>query len=275
MLNRRAEELDARERALNAREANSRVEALAEEVPPDPRAPNWPPCFPKKLVFQDFELDIPLAVRSRVRMTYYHLFAVMILLLLNMLCGIVTFFSDIKRLGDLILSCFWVVVVTLLVFFTYRKLYDASRIGSSLSYGIFLVGMFFEFLFDLSAATGFSGSGFLGIWSGVLLLADDHKTAAAMNILNGCLWVLSFVFDIFLFIAVRKSFNDAGGLKAFRKQAVEESGKAVVGFIKDHPDQAKKAGKAAVSYARENPDVVREVGRTAVSAASESEPLLH
>lgn len=81
MLDRRARELDARERELSRREAEARqmeedARRTAAEAgtgsAPDPRAPNWPPCFPKKLVYQDFEVDIPAEVRPRVRMSYYH-----------------------------------------------------------------------------------------------------------------------------------------------------------------------------------------------------------
>lgn len=78
MLDRRARELDARERALSRREAEARQleedarRAAADAPGPDPRAPNWPPCFPKKLVYQDFEVDIPVEVRPRVKMSYYH-----------------------------------------------------------------------------------------------------------------------------------------------------------------------------------------------------------
>ena len=75
---RRAEELDERERELNAREANlRRLEANPAAGNADPRAPNWPPCLPKKWVYQNFELDIPESVRSRVKLTYYHMFGLL------------------------------------------------------------------------------------------------------------------------------------------------------------------------------------------------------
>jgi len=276
MLDRRARELDERERELNAREAHARqLEANIQEGGVNPRAPNWPPCLPKKWVYQDFEVDIPEAVRSRVKLTYYHMFAILILLLYNMLCGVFALILD-AMLGDMIISCFLVIFVSCIVFFTYRRLYNASRVGSSLSYGIFLVGMIVEIIIDILGAIGWGSSGFLGIKNGIDLIKDECKLTGIMCIAGGVAWILSFLFDVFLFITVRNSFNAAGGLKAFRKQAVSETGKAVVGFVREHPEEAKKAGqavgKAAVDYARENPDVVREV---AVSAARESQPLLH
>ena len=187
-------------------------------------------------------------------------------------------FAD-TDLGDMIISCLLMVLVPCLVFFTYRRLYKASRIGSSFAYGIFLVGMIFELIFDGVAALGWRNTGFLGIANGVRLMGEKEKLVGTMCIINGCLWILSFLFDLFLFITVRKSFNNAGGIKAFRKEALDETGKAVVGFVKEHPEEAKEAGraigKATVDYARENPDVMREVGRGAMSAATESAPLLH
>jgi len=282
MLDRRARELDARERELNAREAQLEAGEAAQANQPDPRAPNWPPCLPKKFVYQNFELDIPESVRSRVKMTYYHMFAVVILLLYNMVCGFFALISDFAEfLGDMIISCVLVVVVTLVVFFTYRRLYKACRLGSSFAYGIFLVGMIVELIFDALGALGWSNTGFLGFKNALTLYKGEnpHKLAGTLCLVNACMWILSFIFDLLLFIVVRRSFKKAGGLKAFKKQAIDETGKAVIGYAREHPEEAKEAGravgKAAVDYAKENPDVVREVGRGAVSAARENQPLIH
>jgi len=286
MLERRARELDERERELNAREAREarakQLEANQPHAAPaaDPRAPNWPPFLPKKLVYQNFELDIPDALRSRVKLTYYHMFAVVILLLYNMACGLFAMFAYFKEfLGSMIVSCILVVVMTALVFFTYRRLYKASRVGSSLAYGFFLGGMIVELLFDISAAVGWQGSGFLGFESAIVLYQEDHSVVGTMCIINGCLWALSLIFDIFLFITVRNSFKKAGGLKALRKEAVDKTGNAIVGLVKEHPDEAKEAGRAigaaAVDYARENPDVIVDAGRSAMTPDRERQPLLH
>ena len=59
----RAKELDAKERALEERE---RRLANAE------RAPNWPALLPYKVVYQDFDQDIPSnTLRSKVQYVYY------------------------------------------------------------------------------------------------------------------------------------------------------------------------------------------------------------
>jgi len=281
MLDRRARELDERERQLNAREAHARELEAAAEKAANPRPNNWPPFLPKKMQFchQNFEVDIPIALRSRVKMAYYHFYAVVILLVYNMFSGLVAMFSGTKYILDMILACIILVLVTCIVFFVYRRLYAASRVGSSFSYGIFLCGMILECIIDLMGAIGINGSGFLGFLNGIKLFGDDKKVGGTMCIIGGCLWSVSLIFDIFLFITVRNSFIRAGGLKAFKKQAADETGKAVVGYIREHPEEAKEAGRAvgqaAVSYARENPEVLREVGRGAVSAATESQPLLH
>jgi len=207
-------------------------------------------------------------------MAYYHMFAVCILLLYNMLCGLFALFCG--YLGDMIISCLVLLIGTAIVFFTYRRLYNASRVGSSFSYGIFLLGMIFEIIIDIMGMIGWSNTGFLGLKNGIDLMHDDKKFVGTMCVINGILWIVSLGFDVFMFFTVRQSFKKAGGMDAFKKQAADKTGKAVVGYIKEHPDQAKEAGKAvgkaAVDYARENPDVARDI---AVSAARESQPLLH
>jgi len=278
MLNRRAKELDERERQLNAREKNAKqLEENSGNAPEevDPRAPNWPPFLPKKWVYQNFELDIPAEVRPRVKMTYYHMFAIAILTLYNMLCGLAALFSyGGGALGDMIISCVLVVVVNCLVFFVYRRLYKACRVGSSLAYGIFLGGMIVEIIIDVLGALGWSGSGFIGIKWCCDLFKEECKVVGAMAVINGILWICSGLFDVFLFITIRNSFKKAGGMKAFKDQAASRATKGAVDFIKKHPDEAKKAGKAAVDYAKENPEVVKAAASTAVSAASEGSSIL-
>jgi len=276
MLDRRARELDERERQLQAREKNAKMlEEGQEPKEEDPRAPNWPPFLPKKWVYQNFELDIPVEVRSRVKMTYYHMFAVTGMVLYNMFCGICTLFGyGAKALGDMIISCILVVIVPCLVFFTYRRLYKASRVGSSLAYGIFLGGMILEIIVDCVGALGWNGSGFLGIKWCCDLFAEECKVTGGMCVINSILWIISGIFDVFLFITVRNSFHKAGGMQAFKAQAASRATKGVVDFVKEHPDEAKKAGKAAVNYAKENPEVFKTAASTAVSAASESSAIL-
>ena len=82
---RRMAELEERERAVAERErqvaeeqqradrkmetAQKALEAQADEAR---HAPNWPPCFPRKLVYQNFEEEIPPTIRTRVEMAYWH-----------------------------------------------------------------------------------------------------------------------------------------------------------------------------------------------------------
>jgi len=271
MLDRRAKELDERERQLLERERHAKeIEENAGNgaaAEPDPRAPNWPPCLPKKWVYQNFEEDIPVEVRSRVKMTYYHMFAIAVLCLYNMFTGLMALILA-GKLGDFIVSCVLVIIVPALVFFTYRRLYKASRVGSSLAYGIFLVGMIVEIIFDVLGGLGWSGTGFFGIKWACDFYDDDKSFLGTLAVINGILWILSGLFDVFLFIAVRTAFTKAGGMAAFKSQAATRAGQGVVDFVKSHPEEAKKAGKAAVNYARENPDVVKSVASTAASEGS-------
>jgi len=263
MLDRRAKELDERERLLQEREKQLEENAGAAT---NPREPNWPPCLPKKFVYQNFEEDIPEEVRSRVKLTYYHMFAVAILSLYNMFCGLVALIVD-GAFGDMITACVLVLIINLLVFFTYRRLYEASRVGSSLAYGIFLLGMIAEFIIDVAGAIGWKGSGFFGIRWATVLFDDECKATGIMCIVGGIMWILSGLFDAFLFIIVRNSFSKAGGMKAFKEQASKRAAKGAVDFIREHPEEAKKAGKAAVNYAKENPEVFKSAASAAVSAA--------
>jgi len=273
MLARRAKELDERERQLNLREKNAKELEENAQKQEDPRAPNWPPCLPKKFVYQDFEVDIPQEVRARVKMTYYHMFAVAVMVLYNMLCGIVVLIVA-AALGDFIVACVLVVIVVALVFFTYRRLYKASRVGSSLAYGIFLAGMIIEIIIDIVGALGWSGTGFYGIKWCCDLFRDGNKGTGIMCVINAILWILSALFDIFLFFDVRHNFNKAGGMKALKQQAASRATTGVINFVKEHPDEAKKAGKAAVNYAKENPDVIKSAASTAASAAREGAAVL-
>ena len=82
---RRLADLEARERAVEERErkvaqdqtrADQKMQqadqALANGGAGSKPAPNWPPCLPKKIVYQNFSEEIPDIVRTRVRLAYYH-----------------------------------------------------------------------------------------------------------------------------------------------------------------------------------------------------------
>ena len=302
MLERRAKELEQRERELEERERRARKREtdalLASEGANDPRAPNWPPCLPKKFLYQDFEVDIPAEVRSRVKLTYYHTFGLLLLhflshaetattatshecvdetaqavmLLYNMICGLAVMFAvDASALGDMVVACVLVLVLSALSFFSYRQLYKAARTGSTLAYGIFLCGMALEILLNAVGALGWPGSGFLGIVRAVQVMGKEKTVVGLMCLFNGIFWGLSAVFGTYMLIHVRVDFSRAGGLKAFKKQAAEKAVKGTVNFVKEHPDAAKKAGKAAYNYARENPEVFKEAAKGAASAAYETE----
>lgn len=199
-----------------------------------------------------------------------------ILLLFNMLCGLAVMFgADVSALGDMIVACVMVVVVSALAFFGYRQLYKAARTGSSLAYGVFMACMVVEIVVGALAALGWPGTGFLGIKRAVEMFAKKKKAVGFMCLADGLLWAAATAVGVFLLIRIRVNFARAGGMKAFKAQAAERATTGAINFAKEHPDAAKKAGKAAVNYARENPEVFKEAAKGAASAVRESNEATH
>ena len=193
-----------------------------------------------------------------------------------MVCGLAVMFgADGSALGDMVVACVMVLVLSALAFFAYRQLYKAARTGSSLAYGIFMACMAVEILVGALAALGWPGTGFLGIKRAIEMFAKKKRAIGFMCLVDGLLWAAAAAVGIFLLIRIRVNFAHAGGLKAFKAQAAERAATGAVNFAREHPDAAKKAGKAAVNYARENPDLVREAARGAASAARESNEATH
>ena len=78
---RRLADLEARERAVAERErkvaqdqrqADEKMQQAATAMQNSKPAPNWPPCLPKKIVYMDFQAEIPDILRTRCRMAYIH-----------------------------------------------------------------------------------------------------------------------------------------------------------------------------------------------------------
>lgn len=66
-------ERDVEERERRAeRKMQTAQEALDEQAEMRRHAPNWPPCLPKKLIYQNFEEEIPTVLRARVEVVYWH-----------------------------------------------------------------------------------------------------------------------------------------------------------------------------------------------------------
>jgi len=279
---RRLADLEARERAVAERErkvaqdqnqADQKMQAAAKAMEnagtAEKPAPNWPPCLPKKIAYIDFQAEIPDILRTRVRMAYAHFIVSLVLLLYNVVCALATLFAvDGSAIGDVILSCVYLPFLGGLNFIVFRRLYKACKSGSSLSYFLFFIGFTIEIIVGILAVVGPKQSGFMGIIWTVAGFKEEtgNKAVGVMCLVNSILWLLSVAFMIYLWIHTRVNFQQAGGIKAMRKQALEKATFGVVKAAKDHPDAAKKVGKAAVDYARENPDVVKEAATFAYSS---------
>jgi len=277
---RRLADLEARERAVEERErrvayeqnqADQKMKAAQQAMANSKPAPNWPPCFPRKLVYQNFTEEIPPIVRTRVRMVYFHFLGFLVLLLYNLVCAIACLAVDAVAVGDIILAAIYIPFLGGLCFFVFRRLYKAAKAGSSLSYFLFFIGFTIEILIGILAVVGPKRSGLIGILWTIDAFGDDgNKSVGFMGLINTLIWIASVSFMIYLWIHIRVNFKQAGGLKAMRKEAIEKGTLGAVKVAKEHPDAAKQAGKAAVDYARENPDVVREAATAAYSAQQDS-----
>jgi len=276
---RRLADLEARERAVAERErkvahdqsaADQKMQQAMSGKPSKPE-PNWPPCLPKKIVYQNFSEEIPDVVRTRVRMAYWHFLASLIVLLYNLVCAVSCLIGlGPEAIGDLILACVFIPFLGAMFFFVYRRLYKAAKSGSSLSYFLFFIFFTIEILIAILAVVGPKRSGLMGIiWTVAAFDKEEgNQTVGFMCLVNSILWAASAGFMIYLWIHTRVNFSQAGGIKAMRKQALEKATFGVVKAAKDHPDAAKKVGDAAVDYARENPEVVREAASVAYDASS-------
>jgi len=277
---RRLADLEARERAVEERErkaaynqsqAEQKMQQAAKAMENSKPAPNWPPCFPRKLVYQNFTEEIPAVVRLRVRMVYVLFLVYLVLLLYNLVCGIACLAVDVKALGDMLLAIVYMPFLGGMDFFVYRRLYKAAKSGSSLSYFLFFIGFTIEILLGILAVVGIPNSGFMCVMWTIEAFGDDgNKSVGFMCLINSIVWVATVAFRIYLWIHIRVNFQQAGGIKAMRKQAVEKATLGAVKAAKEHPDAAKKVGQAAVDYARENPEVVREAASAAYSTSQDA-----
>jgi len=285
---RRLADLEARERAVAERErklandqtqVNQKMEAAqkvidnAGSVSSDKPAPNWPPCLPKKIAYMDFDAEIPDLLRTRTRMAYYHFLITLVLLIYNIVCAIACLVA-VKTdpvgaaVGDLILACIYLPFIGAMFFIVFRRLYKACKTGSSLSYFLFFIGFTIEIIIVIIALVGPQRSGFMGIiWTISAFGEDGNQAVGFMCLVNSILFGCSAGFMIYLWIHTRVNFQQAGGIKEMRKQAVEKATMGAIKAAKEHPDAAKKVGKAAVNYARENPDVVKEAASTVYGAS--------
>jgi len=284
---RRLADLEARERAVAERErkvardqtqADQKMEAANKALagaPADRPAPNWPPCLPKKIAYFDFKAEIPDILRPRCRMAYYHFLATLILLIYNIVCAIACMVTvSAEAIGDTILACVYLPFLGAMYFIVFRRLYKACKSGSSLSYFLFFIGFTIEIIIAIIALVGPERGGFMGIIWCINAFKDGRESSSVsstsvgyMCLIDAILWGCSVAFMIYLWIHTRVNFQQAGGIKAMRKQALEKATFGVVKAARDHPDAAKKVGKAAVDVVRDNPDVIKGAASAAYGAA--------
>jgi len=197
-------------------------------------------------MYQDFVVDIPEEVRGPVKMAYVHTLAHDILLIYNLVCAIFCMFIDADAISDLILACIFCPFLAIINFLIYRRLYNAGRTGSSLSYGLFIAGTVAEIIIGVIAVVGWNGSGFMGIrWC--IKAFKESKFVGGMTLINAILWGVFTGFCVFMFIRIRVEFKKAGGMEALRAQAVEKATLGAVKAAKENPEAAKEIGKAAFS----------------------------
>jgi len=285
---RRLAELERRERAVAERErkvakdqdkANEQMEAAQKVMESgggaagDKPAPNWPPCLPKKIAYIDFEAEIPEILRTRTKMAYVHFIVSIVIFIYNIVCAIACLVAVATEppgaaIGDLILACIYLPFLSAMFFIVFRRLYKACKSGSSLSYFMFFIGFTIEIIICIIALVGPQRSGFMGIiWTVSAFSENGNQAVGFMCLVNSILFGASAGFMIYLWIHTRVNFQQAGGIKEMRKQAVEKATMGAIKAAKEHPDAAKKVGKAAVNYARENPDVIKDAAAVAYGAS--------
>ncbi|KAM9294029.1 secretory carrier-associated membrane protein 3 [Gastrophryne carolinensis] len=176
-LNRKAEELDRRERALQ----DAAIGGTAT------RQNNWPPlpsfCPVQPCFYQDINVDIPQDFQKTVKIMYYLWLVSAGTLVLNFLACLVWFGVDGSQGAGFGMAILWLLLFTPCSFVCwYRPLYKAFRSDSSFNFFVFFFIFFVQDVVYVLEAIGIPGWGFSG-WIAAF-------TAMKLNIGVGVLMLL-------------------------------------------------------------------------------------
>ncbi|GIY03648.1 secretory carrier-associated membrane protein 1 [Caerostris darwini] len=238
-LERKANELQAREAQLNATPAGS-----GKNWPPLPAKCCVGPCF-----YQDISVEIPDTYQKTVRIMYYLWIFYAFLLLLNMFGALALFIANGEGTTFGISILVFVLFSPMSFVCWFRPLYKAFRADSSFNFMLFFFVFFFQFLVAVFYAVGIPNLGSCGLLNGITTLG--HKDSGVSNytvgiiaIFIGFLWAIYAMFSFYMLVKIHRMYR---GTTASFAKAQEELASGVM----RNPHVQNAAATAATSAAQQ------------------------
>jgi len=214
-LEEKAEELRVRELQLARREQDlAQREQMVEAGMTRQRKPNWP-RWPKPLVHQNIQEDIPAepaSLQSLVKRAFIGWYVTFAFLVWNLVAMIGALAVE-GAVGDFILAIVYIFIWSSLTFLFYRCFYNAARKNSGFRYWMFFVLLGFQILCHIFWAIGVVGSGMGGFLWMIHLFQDKNTKTGAETVGFFCLvdfimWALMSIFNVYLWIHVRVYYTN-------------------------------------------------------------------
>lgn len=212
-LNQKEIDLDQREKILLERE---RLQGRA-------RLPNWPFCKP--LIHHNIKEDIPEERQFTILWNYRIWLFLYCLLGYNAIVGLTFMIEDDAKsptVGDFIIGLVYLLFLPLLKFSVYYTLYDGARKHKAATYFFFLVFFTIDILSNIFFAIGVQGTGALGIVASIQVF-NDYIVSGIMALINGVVWAIVAMVQIYIWFRVRYWFSDAGGTEKAKQQAAQQA----------------------------------------------------
>jgi len=223
----------------------------------DPRAANWPICYP--IVFQNVDHDAKTPELARLmRFGYWLWLAACAAFLWNFICALSVLIVTGTGVGDFILSVIYVILFVPIDFFFYRILYRAGRKPKAITFVFFWI---FWWPFIILGYAFFGVGFFGGMGLDQIAFSGLYSTSVAVGVMVTIAmvwwWLLALAaFAIFVF--TRIEYRKVGGTEAAKKQAAKEA----VDQAAKHPEVL----EAAAREAAKNPDLVVKGAKVVASS---------
>ncbi|XP_029024591.1 secretory carrier-associated membrane protein 1-like isoform X2 [Betta splendens] len=200
-LEKKAAELDRREREMQALSASGRKN----NWPPLPEKFPVAPCF-----YQDITVDIPVEFQKTVKIMYYLWMFHTGTLLANMIGCLAWFCVDGQRGVDFGLSILWFLLFTPCSFVCwFRPLYGAFRSDSSFRFFLFFFVYICQFGVYVLQCIGISGWGASG-WISALTALNKKVIVGILMILVAAMFTTLAVLSLIMFKKIHAMYRTTG-----------------------------------------------------------------
>lgn len=206
-LERKAQELEAREKELNRLQKNS---VKANNFPPVPAFCPVQPCF-----YHDISLEIPVNVQKTCKIMFYLWQFYVLTLFVNLISALAFLVGG--EINDSSAGTTFGVSLVFLVFFApcsfvcwYRPIYKALRDDSSFNYMVFFLVFFFQIMFCCLCALGISSFGTVGWINGIQQVSRGNQAVAAFMLITGLMWTVLSILMIFYLRRLHAAYRSSG-----------------------------------------------------------------